>query len=248
MPSSPTAAQSQLSQQPVGPSSEVPESCLFSTAESRALQEASHPSLYGLSDESIELNDRYQLARGTARETPAPEFGFISPELPEGAVQWGDKAVTAQDHQRLAEMARIYETHGQMIQARARELYGESYVGIAWSYVDGFIVSSTLESEMAESILIEFENVLYRNVRGIVPESIANSNLQAASKLSRDFSLTALTDPTCGLIFLAFDDARPSAEVLDSLFEPGSYILVDPEFYGGGPPELTVGRSRGNQP
>ncbi len=205
--------------------SPVPEECLFSTPEAQDKMERDDPSLYGLSPASIALNTEYQLD--------------IRKPRPAGSVIWSHMAMTREDSERLLTISQVRRDNIAALQTAARRIAGKEFVGVTWSYVDGFVVSVTEKSDFADELTAALPGVPIRVNQGLVRDGVATANLKVLSELGHD-GFIAASDASCGVTFVAFSQESLSEERLDEVLVPGTYRVVGLDFFGGSMPQAAV--------
>lgn len=234
----------------------VPEACLFSTPEAMQKLERDDPSLYGLSPESTNFNSGYQRdMEEVAKQDPPfqkdePE-GLAAPEpperpVPEGAVIWSNMALTPTDADRLETMSTIYRENVERVSEEVEGVVGDAFVGITWSYLDGFVVSVTEGKDVADQLTSRFSGVPIKVHEGLVPRATTDANLKALADLSHD-GFIASSDASCGITFVAFAEEPLSTKRLDELLAPGTYQVVDLDYFGGAIPIPSAGKAERKQ-
>lgn len=175
------------------------------------------PNPFGLSRASLAMTESYGRA------------GL----LPDGAVEWADLAVTPADAKRLNAISRYLDEDRGRAEAVARSVVGkETFVGLTWSYVDGFVISTTEDpsDELVDQVREELgKGVPFTFVRGLVPETVRLANMEALSKVGIEHGGPALhrgSDERCGLVFVGYMKAKDEGTIdFDEILEPGTYVI-----------------------
>lgn len=250
-----TAAVSTTSASAREATDQVPSECLFTDPDGGTSSMLDKAKVLGLSSESVRLDRQYRGPAASPSASIAEQLKVRHENLPLDAVEWGGLAMTPKDADRLEEMSSIYTSNVLDVKRAARKLAGESFVGVTWSYVDGFIVSTTDRmDEIGASIRKQLPGVPITMHRGLVA---AVDQLNHDSVVGDDQSLASevqtRTDVSCGVTMVAFKNEaaarkadltqeRSSGEVV-VLSESGRHFKQTQEALGKRPfqSELTGG-------
>lgn len=229
-------------------SAPVPSECLFSTPEAMDKLERDDPSLYGLSRESADLKVAYERELEERSSLDVSEKGgdedgpdLAEEPVPAGAAIWSSMMVTRGDAKRLEEISTVRNDYGTELQKQAMQLAGDRFVGVTWSYVDGFVVSIVGENDIVSELQRAFPELPIKGHKGLVSSSTSAKNVAALSELSHD-GFIAGSDASCGLTFVAFSKEALTERRLDQVLTPGTYQIVDLEHFGGAIPQPAAGK------